>query len=77
MTKGFHLRIDIRGMLLRSEPELEGAIIDDDGRKLTGREVKERLMDELQRGLRFLPAGECDNWDVDEEICRGHVCNDA
>ena len=63
--------VDIRGMLRRPDRELRGCT-DDDGRKLTPRQVREALMDELAKGRKVLPFGPiCEGFSF-ETGCPGH-----
>lgn len=68
-----HLCMDLRGFLkgARFPREYRGAFRDDDGRLLTPEEARDRLIDELAKGTRFLPVGTCDNFDP-KWGCLGH-----
>lgn len=69
--KNFHLRLDIKGALLRTDKEMIGVYQRDDGQTLTPQEARLMLMDELAQGRLFLPVGECDNFDFNNG-CLGH-----
>lgn len=71
MTKRFHLRADIRGMLLQPNSALTGVLQDDEGKALSPREAKVHLMNELQGGALFVPCAPCDNWSKTDG-CQGH-----
>lgn len=72
MSKSYHMCVSVRGALNRSYRELRGLFRTDDGRRMTGREVKEHLMDELAKGHEVIPASKCDNFDYKGDGCRGH-----
>lgn len=76
MPKRIHLSLDIRGALLNwVDSEWIGVVTDDDGRKLSPREAKARLLDELANGKKFLPIGECEGFDY-QTGCPGHEIPD-
>jgi hypothetical protein len=66
-----HVSASVRGLLRRSNRELNGIVQDDTGRTLTGKEARELLLDELQQGNLFLKCGPCDNFSP-AEGCLGH-----
>lgn len=67
--RAIHLRLDIRGAIRNRAFE---GFAHDDGRPMTRDEAFHALCDALAAGRRFLPVGDCDNWDSVEERCRGH-----
>lgn len=71
MTTITHMCLDIRGALRRSNQQIEGLLIRDDGGRMKGKEVRDELMDNLAMGRRVLPIGDCDNFSF-EEGCLGH-----
>lgn len=66
-----HMRISIRGAMLRPDSELHRVFNHDDGRPMSVREARIALMDELAKGHLYLPLGKCDNFDP-KEGCMGH-----
>lgn len=74
-TKKYHMSISIRGALARNTDELNGVfaskkIPGPDG-WMNGSQAKQFLMDELEKGRRFLPATQCDGFDY-QTGCPGH-----
>jgi hypothetical protein len=75
MTKLIHMCLDVRGALANwSDREMRG-VFKDNGRTLTPREAKEFLMDEIAKGHRVIPIGDCDAFDF-ETGCPGHPVDD-
>lgn len=69
--------LSVRGALLNwSDQDLVAMLKREDGSKLTPREAKERLLDQLAQGHEKIPMGECDNWDW-KEGCLGHEKKEA
>ena len=67
-----HVCLDIRGALMNwSARDFATCFRHDDGRKMTAREAKNILMDELALGHEVIPCGPCDNFDY-KTGCRGH-----
>jgi len=72
ITRSYHLCLSIRGALMNmGNRELEDAFTHDDGRKMTPREAKLVLMDELAKGYKVIPCSPCDNFDY-QRGCQGH-----
>ncbi len=72
MMKIIHMCLDVRGALMNwSDREMRGVFKDDDGRVLSVREAKDFLMDEIAKGHRVIPIGDCDAFDF-ETGCPGH-----
>lgn len=72
MSKTIHLSMDIRGALLNwDDDQMRGVFQDDDGHTLSNREAKLFLMDELAKGHKKIPCGECDNFSY-QTGCKGH-----
>lgn len=71
MSKTFHIRASIKGMLLRKNSELVGVLQDDAGNDLSPTEAKLQLMELLQQGHLYIKCGRCDNWSPTEG-CLGH-----
>ena len=71
MTRTFHMCLDVRGALMNwNDREMKG-VFKDNGRVLSVREAKEFLMDEIAKGHRVIPIGDCDTFDF-ETGCPGH-----
>ena len=71
-TKNYHLCLDVRGALLNwTNHELGTCFTHDDGRKMTAREAKLALTDELAKGHKVIPTCACDNFDY-QHGCNGH-----
>ena len=72
MNRYYHLCLDLRGALANwSKSELASCLTHDDGRRMTAREAKMALMDELSKGRKVIPCAPCDNFDY-QTGCRGH-----
>jgi len=73
-TRTVHVSLSVRGALLDwSDREFEGVFSHPDGRKMTPREAKSALMDELAKGHEVLPcAADCEGFDY-VKGCPGHV----
>lgn len=71
MKTTIHMCLDIRGALRWPKRMLKGMFRDDDGRELGAEEARERLMDELAKGRRVLPYGDCEGFDY-QTGCPGH-----
>ena len=66
--------LDIRGALNNLKGKRDSSLSyasDDDGKPLTNAKFREMLYDELSKGYRVLPIGDCDNFDY-QKGCRGH-----
>lgn len=70
----YHMHIEVRGALKWPKSRLAGMFRDRaTGKKLTGDQVKDLLMDHLAAGHECIPCGLCDNFDYGKEGgCRGH-----
>jgi hypothetical protein len=64
----YHLCLDIRGALNNGRTD---GFRHDDGRPMTKQEGRDALYDELAKGRRMIPLGECDNFDY-QKGCLGH-----
>jgi hypothetical protein len=72
MSRNFHLRIDLRGALRNWHAhEWRNCVKADDGHTMTPDEVQDEFFNMLQKGVRFIPCGPCDNFDA-EKGCLGH-----
>ncbi|HEY7770471.1 hypothetical protein [Longimicrobium sp.] len=72
--KTTHMRLDVKGALMRTDRELGRlGLVDDEGRDLKdGRKVRSALLDLLGNGVLYLPVGpRCEGWS-DREGCPGH-----
>jgi hypothetical protein len=68
----YHLCLDLRGALMNwSDRQFKGAFTHDDGRKMTAREAKLALMEEIAKGRKVIPCAPCNNFDY-ERGCMGH-----
>jgi hypothetical protein len=77
MTKSYHLCLDVRGALHNwTDRQFKGVFLHDDGRKMTAREAKNALMDEIALGHRVIPCAPCDNFDF-QAGCGGHETETA
>ncbi len=73
MRHHYHLCLDLRGALMNwSDRELANAITHDNGKKMTAREAKNALMDEIAKGREVIPCAPCDNFDY-QTGCQGHI----
>lgn len=70
MSKIIHLSLDIKGSL-RNPKILKGCIIYNGKTLNTEKEIKEFLQYQLSLGRKFLPMGDCDNFDY-QTGCMGH-----
>ena len=76
MATSFHLRGDIKGMLMNWSPREYSALSRDDGTKYRDwREAKLELLRLFQAGAKFIRVGSCDNFDP-ESGCLGHPVDD-
>lgn len=67
-----HMRMDIAGALRNwSDSQAKGCYQHDDGTPMSPRVAKADLENRLALGHRFLPCGDCDNFDP-ENGCMGH-----
>lgn len=75
MSTSFHLCVSIKGALLLTPEEFHkeyhGIFSDGNGRVLSDGEARDVLMEELSKGHRVIPFGECDNFDF-QKGCLGH-----
>jgi hypothetical protein len=72
VAKNFHVRIDLRGALKHwRDSDWISCVTADDGHMMTPNEVQDEFLTMLQKGVRFIPCGPCDNFDA-EHGCRGH-----
>ena len=71
-----HMSVNIRGMLdYCKRKSMAGLIIDDDGRELSDKEVRDYLYDHLEKGHKVLPMcdeDECPDFDYFGGGCPGH-----
>lgn len=70
----FHICVDIRGLLKKSDRELKGWITDDSGKVLTPKQARRELMLELDKGRLVLPTAPCEGFDY-QDGCPGHEEN--
>lgn len=70
--------MNVRGALMNmTAKELATAFSHDDGRRMTPREAKEALLDELAKGHKVIPFGPpCEGFDYTGGGCPGHVIED-
>ena len=68
-TTRYHVTIDLVGGLRLRDWELDGIIIDDNGRRLTCHEARKLFVQKLREGFDVLPV--CDKTD-DKGHCLGH-----
>lgn len=70
------MSVNIRGMLdYCKRKSMAGLIIDDDGRELSDKEVRDYLYDHLEKGHKVLPMcdeDECPDFDYFGGGCPGH-----
>jgi len=67
------MRLDIRGALLNWENRMfENMFTTDSGEKMSWREAKLTLMEELAKGHNYIPYGTCPTFDPIEKGCPGH-----
>jgi len=66
-----HMKWNIVGALKRSDKELDGTMQYEDGRFLTGAQVRKYLQKCLVKGWRVLPLGNCEGFDY-QKGCPGH-----
>src|SRR5580765_1797039 len=72
VLKTVHMCLDIRGALMNYGPsDYVGMFKRDDGSLMSWREAKATLMDELAKGRKVLPFGDCEGFDY-ETGCPGH-----
>ena len=70
MSTLIHLSLDIKGSL--RNPGILKGVITYNGKKLnTEKEIKDFLQYQLSLGRKFLPMGDCDNFDY-QTGCMGH-----
>ena len=75
MSTTYHMRIDLRGALSHWHPsEWKNCVKADDGHTMTPDEVQQEFFNMLERGVKFIPLGTCDNFDS-EQGCKGHPEN--
>jgi hypothetical protein len=68
--------VDIRGVLRWSNKKLAGMFTHDDGRRCSGPDAREFLLDQLALGRRVLPmGGPCEGFSY-ETGCPGHPVPD-
>lgn len=72
----FHMKMDIIGFMGKSDAEVDGVINGDNGRPLSARAARIELSKLLHEGQRYLPLGECDNFDP-QKGCMGHVITEG
>lgn len=76
MAKTVHICIDLRGALTNWHDSEWRNCVTDKGRTLTPKEVQAAFLDELAKGRRVIPFGECDNFDY-QTGCKGHPVEEA
>jgi hypothetical protein len=64
--------VDIAGLLINGKKAYKGLVSDDNDNELSPRDTRAWLVDQLQKGRKVLPMGECENWDY-QTGCQGHV----
>ena len=69
--KKVHMKMDINGCLMRSDNEIDGIMTDNSGNELSAPEIRKRLKECLGKGWKYIPVGECDNFDY-QTGCMGH-----
>lgn len=74
-TRRIHLSLDIRGGI-KNAKDLRGCITVDGKTLNTTAEVKNFLKGQLDMGRKFLPYGDCDNFDY-QKGCLGHDVEDT
>lgn len=76
VTGHIHISVNIRGMLANCRRKsMDGLIIDDDGRELSDKEVRDYLYDHLEKGHKVLPMcdeDKCPDFDYFGGGCPGH-----
>ena len=71
-AKRVHLKMDIKGCLRNnSDKDLKGMFQDDTGKDVPVEKAKEFLNECLSKGWKFIPVGDCDNFDY-QKGCLGH-----
>ena len=68
MTRRFHMCLDIRGALNNG---MTAGFMHDDGSPMTKQEGRDALYDELAKGRRLIPLGDCPTFDY-QTGCPGH-----
>lgn len=63
-----HMRLDIKGCIRNKA--FEGFMFEN-GNPMTREQAEHYLLLELNKGIKFLPLGKCDNFDFNEG-CLGH-----
>lgn len=72
MRRTIHICVSISGSLRRTNKELAGMMDDENGRPLTGREVRDQLRYAQAMGKKVLPVGDpCEGFSY-ETGCPGH-----
>lgn len=71
MSKSTHISVSVPGMLSRSDEDIQGLLVSDDGRELSILEIRSELVELLQNGVTHLKVGKCNNWS-DTKGCLGH-----
>ena len=73
-----HMCVDVRGALMNwVDREWHHVITDDAGKKLSAREAKLALLDELAKGHFKIPVGgPCEGFDYSGGGCPGHTVPD-
>lgn len=74
MKMKFHIRTNIKGMLKCYEGKEITFVNDDNGKRMTDKEVRKELAELIAKGHKYLPSSECDNFDPFEKGCLGHKC---
>lgn len=69
-----HLSYNIEFVLERSDKDLNGWLIDHNGKELSGKKVRSFFEKCLAEGKRVYPMGDCDNFDY-QKGCLGHSCD--
>ena len=74
MSKMYHMCLSVRGALMNwSDQRMAGLFNHDDGRPMSAREAKEKLMDELAKGHEVIPCGPvCEGFSYSGDGCPGH-----
>ena len=76
MITSYHISLDVRGALTNWRLRDFDGLFKDGLRKLTAREAKAFLLDQLAQGREVIPYGECGNFDY-KTGCQGHPAIDG
>lgn len=77
MRKKIHMCMNVRGALMNFKARDYKGFTHDNGRRMTPREAKAALLDELAKGHKVIPFGPpCEGFDYTGGGCPGHVIED-